>query len=203
MQYGALRLELPGWLERQPVHDPALAGWLYGREWVAAQDRRAATFTLWRPASESVRAWCISLTAERSPTILESAPAEPSAVWRVLEGAEPLEVKTLRPERLEVTVEAVDRAAVIVSQLADPQWQARWVGNGGAKPAVIVPVFAGRGEHGWQAVELPGPGRWTLHLEYVASDVRIGLMASGLSWLAAVLIFIGSGRGTSREGGRA
>jgi hypothetical protein len=138
------------------------------------------------------------LTTEHSSTILEtvSALAEPRDVLRVLESATPLSVRSLRPERLELEVESAGPAAVIVTQLADPQWQARWSGSQGDRPARIVPVFAGRGEHGWQALTVPGPGRWTLHLEYVARDVQFGLIVSGLSFLVftATWAFLRPGR---------
>jgi hypothetical protein len=108
-----------------------------------------------------------------------------------------------RPERLEVTVEAEGPAAVVLSQLADPQWRGRWVGPAGEGPATIVPVFVGPEERGWQALTLPGPGRWTLRLEYRARDVQEGLIVSGLSFLIGLGVFLRAGPNPLREGGRA
>jgi hypothetical protein len=182
--------DLPGWSSRLTIQDPALAGWLYGTDWVAGHAPWAAEFILWRLEPEPVRAWLVPLTTNRSPTILETAGGEPDAVLRVLEPAKRLPVRTVRPERLDVTVEAHGPAAVVVTQLADPQWQARWVGyDGGDRPAAIAPAFVRHGEHGWQAVTVPGPGRWTLQMEYIARDVQAGLIVSGVSFL--VLIGLG------------
>ena len=121
--------------------------------------------------------------------MLEAA-GEPVAVLRVLATAKPLEARSPRPERLDVTVAADGPAMVVVTQLADPQWQGHWIGpDGRERPAPIVPVFKRPGEHGWQAVTIPGPGRWTLRMEYVALDVQAGLLVSGVSFL--VLIGLG------------
>ena len=182
--------DLPGWSSGETIQDPALAGWLYGTDWVAGLGPGAATFTLWRPEAVAARAWLVPLTSDESPTILETAKGEPDVVLRVFQSAKPLAIRSPRPERLDVTVEAGGPAALVVTQLADPQWQARWIGpDGRERPAAIVPVFVRPGEHGWQAVTLPGPGRWTLQMEYVARDVQLGLIVSGLSFL--VLIGLG------------
>jgi hypothetical protein len=143
------------------------------------------------------------LTSGQSPTILETTPGEPGAVLRVIESARPLDVRSARPERLRVTVEATGPAAVVLSQLADPQWQGSWIGPGGERPATIVPVFARPGERGWQALTVPGPGRWTLQLEYRARDVQEGLIVSGLSFLIGLGVFLRAGRNPCNEGGRA
>ncbi len=181
--------DVPGWATRQRIYDPALAGWLNGTDWAARQDPELATFTLWRPTSTAARAWLVPLTAGRSAAMLEAV-SEPLAVLSVLASAKPLESRSTRPERLDVTVQADGPAMLIVTQLADPQWQGRWIGpNGRDRPARIVPVFKRRGEHGWQSVAIPGPGAWILHMEYVASDVHAGLLVSGVSFL--VLIGLG------------
>jgi hypothetical protein len=178
---------LPGYTERELVVDPALAGWLYGTAWISGEGRRATTFTLWKPVAKPARAWLVPLTDGDSLTILETAGAEPGTVIRVLEGARPLEAVAPRPERLDVAVAVEGPAAVVVSQLADPQWRARWIGPDGVeRPAAVRPVFAGPREHGWQAAVVPGPGRWSLRMEYDARDVAMGQLVSGTSLLALI-----------------
>ena len=80
-----------------------------------------------------------------------------------------------RPEEWTISVEADEPGWVIVSQLADPQWTARWIGldGQGEFDGEILPAFRKPGETagGWQRVEVPGSGRWTLRLEYDARDV--------------------------------
>jgi hypothetical protein len=121
------------------------------------------------------------------PTMLKSAQDEPEAVARVLEKATPLERRGEVPERIELSVDASAGAAVIVTQLFDPQWRGRWIGaDGRAQRATVLPVFMSREGHGWQRIDVPGPGRWTLHLEYVARDVQAGLLISGLSFLVLI-----------------
>jgi hypothetical protein len=185
---------LPGWSSRVSVHDPALAGWLYGTDWVAERDRRLATFTLWQPGPSAARAWLVPLTAGRSATILEASTGEPDAVLGVLETAEPLAIRLARPEQLELTLESRGPAVVVLSQLADPQWRGRWLGTSGTRPAAIAQGFARPHELGWQAVTVPGPGRWTLRMEYQARDVQVGLIVSGLSFLIGLGIFLRPGR---------
>jgi hypothetical protein len=194
LELGPLAIDLPGWSSREMVHDPALAGWLYGVDWIARQDARFATFTLWSPEPSSAKAWLVPLTSGRPPTILDTVAGEPGPVLRVLDSARPLTVRSERPEQLEVTVEADGPAAVVVSQLADPQWSGRWMEPAGEAAATIAPVFTRPDERGWQATTVPGPGRWTLRLDYQARDVRQGLMVSGLSFLIWLGAFLRAGR---------
>ena len=50
--------------------------------------------------------------------------------------------------------------------------------------AEILPTFRRKeSEGGWQRVWVAGAGRRTLHLEYVARDVNLGLAASALAWV--------------------
>jgi hypothetical protein len=174
----------PGWSARQRVQDPALAGWLYGADLVAQEGTRAATFTVWRHGLQVARAWLVPLTPDRMPTILDTARGEPEPLARVLESASPLELRSHVPERLELNVDIRGSATVIVSQLFDPQWQGRWVASDGQQqPAAVRRVFKNPGGNGWQMIDVPGPGRWTLRLEYVARDAQAGLTISGVSFL--------------------
>jgi hypothetical protein len=180
-------IHAPEWQTRRLIHDVALAGWLYGTDLVALEGPDAATFTVWRPAPPAARAWLAPLTPRELPTILDSPGDELEAVLRVLGPAVPLELRSQVPERLDLTVDADGPAAVIVSQLSDPQWEGRWIGpDGRAQPAEVLPVFRSPLRYGWQAIHVPGPGRWTLHLEYVARDVQAGLIVSGVSFLVLI-----------------
>ena len=76
---------------------------------------------------------------------------------------------------------------MIVSQLADPQWTARWIGldGQGEFDGEILPAFRkGSRPGGWQRVAVPAPGRWTLRLEYDARDVAEGAAISTIAWLS-------------------
>jgi hypothetical protein len=187
LEHSRAPLELPGWTAHRQVYDPALAGWLHGSDLVAQEGREAALFTVWRPMSRAARAWRVPLTQPGLPAMLEPRQTELESVYGVLKSALPLDLRTETPEQLTLEVESDGPAAVIVSQLSDPQWQARWIDPGGrAQPAPVRPVFTGPSGYGWQAVNVPGPGRWTLRLEYVARDVQAGLIVSGVSFLVLI-----------------
>jgi hypothetical protein len=193
---------LPGWATRETIHDPVLAGWLFGADWVAAHGPRAATFTLWKPEPEAAKAWLIPLISDRARGILENWSGDPGQVLDLFGGARPLGTRSTVPERLEIDVPVEGAGAVVVvTQLADPQWRARWVGPNGERDAAIAPVFRLPRHEGWQAVAVPEPGRWTLRLDYDARDVRQGLVVSGLAWLLGVWTYLRFGRTSgSRRG---
>jgi hypothetical protein len=179
--------DVPGWTARRNVHDPALAGWLYGTDLIAREDPQDATFTIWRSAPVTARAWLAPLTQPELWAMLDPLRTEAEQVFGVLKSAMPLDLRTQTPERLELNVDAPGPAAVIVTQLFDPQWQGRWIGpDGRERPAPVVPVFKSLESYGWQMIHVPGPGRWTLRLEYVARDVQAGLIISGLSFLVLI-----------------
>jgi hypothetical protein len=178
---------LPGWTAHRQVYDPALAGWLQSPDLIAQEGPEAATFTVWRPTASAARAWRVPLTQPGLPAILDPRQTELEVVAGVLKSAIPLDLRTLTPEQLELKVESDGPAAVIVSQLSDPQWQARWIGSDGRqRPVPILPAFTGPSGYGWQFIGVPFPGRWTLRLEYVARDVQAGLIISGVSFLVLI-----------------
>lgn len=189
---------LNGWHDRETVVDPVLAGWLSGMDWVKLQGPRAATFTFGKPLSNPAEAWFLPLTASHPESILESWSGDVSRVLKTLETAELLNLQRPRPEQARVELTVSGPGAIIVTQLADPQWQARWSGPGGTRPARIVPVFRQDTGLGWQGVVAPGPGRWTLLLDYNARDVRQGLWVSavaGVLWMVGLVVsFLGMTR---------
>jgi hypothetical protein len=180
--------DVPGWSSRERIHDPTLAGWLYGADWVALHDAEVATFLVWPQPPPVTRVWLVP-RREDSRASIEAGSGAVAKVLEVFESARPLTVQSTRPERLDVTVDVEGErdASVLITQLADPQWEGRWISSEGReRPAQIRPVFRTTGEFGWQAVDVPGPGRWTLHLEYGARDVHMGLIVSGVSFLVLV-----------------
>jgi hypothetical protein len=173
-------------LER--IDDPVLAGWLYGVDWVAStRSGRATTFTIWKPKDPPARAWFIRPGNNRSLSDMAKSVGEPSRVLSALQNAKPLSEHSSRPESLEIFVEAEEPGVVLITQLDHPEWSGRWSGPDGERPASIVRAYGG-----WQAVEIPGKGPWTLHLEYLGRDVWTGLKASAIAWTIGVLAFLAS-----------
>jgi hypothetical protein len=119
------------------------------------------------------------------PAMLDVWSGDTGPLLDLFDRARPLGAETRSSLRWDVPVDADVDGWVIVTQLADPQWRARWAGPDGQgdRPAEIQPTFR-RDESagGWQRVRVPGPGRWMLHLEYVGTDVTRGLWISALAW---------------------
>jgi hypothetical protein len=173
-----------------PIDDPALAGWLFGSSWVAEQGEWSSLFRIIEPEPEPHRAWFVPLTAVARPAMLETWSGEVGPLLELFDRARPLPMERRTSQLLEVNVEADAAGWIIVSQLADPQWKGRWIGldSEDQTPAEILPAFRrGPSEGGWQRVRVPGPGRWTLHMEYVASDVAQGILVSAVAALLWVI----------------
>jgi hypothetical protein len=116
---------------------------------------------------------------------------ELESLLKLFDRANPLREKSHGTELMEVSVEADAPGWLIITQLADPQWRGRWLeGDGqGEMPAEILPTFRRNDREGaWQRVWVPGPGHRKLRLEYVATDVTLGLAISGASWLVWCVI---------------
>ncbi len=168
------------------IDDPILAGWIFGPEWRSEQGAWSSRFRILHPEPDPHRAWFLPLTAVSRPAILENWAGDHEPLLELFDRASPLQAESRGTQLMEVSVDANATGWVIITQLADPQWRARWLDRDGrgALPAEILPTFRSRGsEGGWQRVRVPGPGRWTLHLEYVATDVTQGLVISSASWL--------------------
>ena len=178
--------------EPETVDDPILAGWIFGRNWRTEQGAWSSSrFRILHPESDPHRAWFLPLTAVSRPAMLEIWAGDLEPLLELFDQAAPLREESRGAQLMDVSVDADAPGWVIVTQLADAQWRARWLGRSsqGEFPAEILPTFRrNRGEGGWQRVRVPGPGRWTLHLEYVASDVAWGLAISSASWLVWCLI---------------
>lgn len=192
---------LPGWEVRETLEDATLAGWLYSAAWVAQQGPRATRFSLLRPQLVPAQAWRIPLTTERRAEILESRASQTEHVLATLRDASPLPIERVSPTQVKVTFDVTGPSLVVLSQLADPQWRARWVGSEGEREAPIRPIFPAKNDVGWQGVETPDSGRWTLRMDYEARDVRIGLIVSAIAWVGGVLVYILTSRFVKRTRG--
>jgi hypothetical protein len=178
---------------RETIDDPALAGWLYGASWVRDQGPWARSFKIWRSERTAVRAWLVATSTIADPTELDVWSGRPTAVLAILDDATPLAADCPRPEEWSIPVSSEAPAWVIVSQLADPQWTARWIALDGQGDVAgdILPTFRKETEQGgWQRIAVPASGRWILRLEYVATDVAEGTMISMVAWLSWVIAAI-------------
>ena len=111
-----------------------------------------------------------------------------------------LAVESARPGGMDHFRAGQSPAWVIVSQLADPQWTARWIGEDGQGNVAgkILPAFRKESQPGgWQCLAVPAPGRWTLRLEY---DARRGGGGGDLDDRMALLDPGGNFRGDSEPG---
>ena len=175
---------------RETIEDPALARWLFGASWVADQGPWARSFKIWSSEIHPVRAWLVFVDALPDPAMLEEVPGDPRDILAILNDAQPLVAETPRPEEWAISLWSDDPAWVIVSQLADPQWTARWIGldGQGEFDGEILPAFRRVSKQGgWQRIAVPASGRWTLRLEYDARDVAEGAAISIVAWLSWML----------------
>ncbi len=115
------------------------------------------------------RAWLVPAHALPESTTLDHWSGDVREMLAILDAARPLAVDSATPEEWTIPVEVEKPAWVILSQLADPQWTARWVGGEGQETLQgnILPAFRKDAQSGgWQCLTAPLPGRWTLRLEY-------------------------------------
>jgi hypothetical protein len=177
------RTELPG----EPIDDPALARWLYGASWASEQGDWVNRFLVWRVDELPAKAWFLPLTDGDEESILDGWTGDPDSLLPLFDRADPLPVESSRPEDRTVLVQADEPGWVIVSQLDDPQWSARWIGldNQGEFREEIRPAFRKPGDiaGGWQAIQVPFHGRWRLRLTYQPRDVVEGAGISLIAWI--------------------
>jgi hypothetical protein len=173
--------------EQKPeiIEDPALARWMLGSSWVKGEGAWSTRFGIIQPELEPHRAWFVPLTAVDERAMLRSWNGDTEWILDLFGRALPLHANLSSSSTLKVDVDASSPGWVIVTQLADPQWQAHWVGQDGQGefPAVLEQTFGCEAsELGWQRAEVPSHGRWTLHLNYDARDLRHGWFISAASW---------------------
>ncbi len=149
---------------RESIEDPALASWLFGASWVADLGPWARTFSIWRAPNRPVRAWLAPVRVIPESTKLDDWSGDVRAMLAILDASQPLAVESARPEEWTISVEVVGPSWVIVSQLADPQWTARWIGvdGQGVLHGKVLPAFRKESQPGgWQCLASPprGAGR--------------------------------------------
>ncbi len=190
----------PGLLET--IDDEALAGWLFGKSWVAEQGAWARRFGLERAPDRPIRAWFVPESASADVGILGSWSGDPRVVVALLNESIPLVDYSPVPGSRAILVESFEPGWVVVSQLADPQWKARWLDDldQELRPAVIKPAFRrDDGVGGWQRIEVTGAGRATVVLEYEPDDVRMGLSISAVAWSCWVMLILKHGASRFRR----
>ena len=173
----------------ETIDDPALARWLYGGSWADEQGDWVQRFSIWQSQEPPVRAWFLPLTGNPDETMLDEWSGDLEHLLNLFDRAEPLKAESPRPEEWTIQVWTREPGWVIVSQLYDPQWRARWIGMEGQGEAdtLILPAFRRWGEPGgWQRVEIPGEGLWLLHLEYDPRDAAEGAAISTIAWTGVV-----------------
>ncbi len=181
---------------RQTIEDPALASWLFDASWVEEQGPWARTFTIWRPEEAPARAWLVTDNKVQGAGLLDDWSGDPRVILRVIENARPLLTESRKPEEATIWVEASEPGWVIVSQLADPQWKARWTNldRHWESDAEIRRAFRRKDEPvGWQCIEIPAPGRWVLRLDYEAQDAAIGMGISVTAWSGWLIAMLRTG----------
>jgi hypothetical protein len=167
------------------IDDPVLAACLFEAGWVAEQGAWARQFSIWRPEAPATRAWFVREGTVDQGAFLDDWSGDPRQVLRVIDPAEPLHFEATTPDECTITVEAEARGWVIITQLADPQWSARWANLGRHRTFddKLRPAFRKANEPGgWQCIEVPAPGRWALRLNYEAREVELGLGISTIAW---------------------
>jgi hypothetical protein len=180
----------------ESIEDPALASWLFGAAWLGQQPALAPTFLIWRALEPPARAWLVLVGEVADPEVLDVWSGDHREILNILRTATPLPCDSPRPEEWTISVSADGPSWVIISQLADPQWTARWFkeGDGRIGEEEILPTFRKQGEPGgWQRVRVPGAGRWTLRLEYQSRDVALGTALSTIAWASWLLAAVRAG----------
>ena len=135
---------------RETIDDPGPGGLaLRSRRGSPSREPGHARFSIWRAEDRPVRAWLAPLTTISGPgdarRLVGRSPRHPRRSSTTPSRSRP---SRSGPRNGPITVSADEPAWVIVSQLADPQWKARWIGlddQGERSTAEILPAFRKRG----------------------------------------------------------
>ncbi len=167
-----------GWSRLEVIQDPALAGWLFGVDWIRQKGDRAVQFGLIWPDSATV-SWQIA------PKGLQSLEPGTDGFLRMANDhrlGEVLVTKPRTPElvELDLPADSGDSWVILGSKLFHPEWQATWSGESGARTANLSELSVR-----WQQVEPPEPSSGSHHLtlRYQASSEQLGQRISLGSWL--------------------
>ncbi len=169
----------------ETIEDPALADWLFGSAWTADLGPWVRTFSIWRSEQQPIWAWFVPASELDDVALLDDWRGDPREILPIFDRAEPLPAESPNPEEWTITLWAHEPGWVILSQLYDPQWRARWIelDHDFEFEVKILPAFQKSGEPGgWQRVEMPGDGRWKLRLEYVPRDTIEGTAIATIAW---------------------
>ena len=182
----AARMPPPAVGTRSAIDDPALTGWLFGAAYARGPGAKASTFLAWEPGGPTARAWLVPGPLRAA---LDGDSADLGGVLRVVGGSAPLAANSPVPGRVQVEATADGPSTILLSTLDHPEWEATLVGPDGPRLVPIRRAFGNGRGGGWQAVDLPGPGRWRLGLVYRGRDVYLGLRVSALAWAAWLAAF--------------
>jgi hypothetical protein len=141
------------------------------------------------------------LTGGRARSILSDWSGNSAEILDTLREARPVGVRIESPERRKVEFRSEGEALLLLSELADPEWRAVWEETGGDRPAVIERAFGRPNQGAWQAVHVPGPGAWTLRMDYAGRDVYQGLAFSGVGLAAWAGLCLWFGKRPTRSEG--
>jgi hypothetical protein len=190
---------------REEIVDSALAGWLFEQEWAAEQANWVRTFRVLECGEDAARAWIVPTDRVGDAGVLDTWSGDPREILPIFDTAEALAAESPRPEEITIRVNSSEPGWVLVSQLADPQWKARWLDEEGRDygEAEILPTFRKKDEPGgWQRVEIPGSGRLVLRLTYDAWDVSVGLAISVVAWMCwlTLALYLGFRSAIGKQG---
>jgi hypothetical protein len=98
--------------------------------------------------------------------------------------ASPLPVKRPVPEQIVIQDSSKGNELWMIAQWADPSWKAQLLNDQGQQISAKLIAMEG----GWQGVNVPESGEWTLKLNYQPASATWGLRISGISGI----IFMGA-----------
>jgi hypothetical protein len=149
---------------------------------------------MWNVPGPHARGWLVPLTEAASAAILETWSGQPEDIRKALRDALPVEVRSSDPEHREISLHAEAPSILVISQLADPEWQAVLQNRGERRTSEPLPAFRGPDGGAWQAFMIPRAGDWSLSLAYRGRDVFQGLAISGVAWFLFGVVFMRFGR---------
>lgn len=155
----------------EEIDDPTLWAWLTTS--AVANRSKNARFGLVILDNPVARAW-------RVPGTIQIKQA--GFVENMVGVAQPLKVQRESPEKLNIRLKTDSAEYWVISQWADPSWQANLRNDEGKEARVEIIALDG----GWQAIAIPGPGTWTLGLFYIPAMFGYLLVFSAAGWAIAI-----------------
>jgi hypothetical protein len=120
--------------------------------------------------------------------------AVPEVAPPAFEDGESARITRYEPEAITIAVTATAPGLLVVSEV----YAAGWLASVDGAPAPILPTH-----HALRGIPLPA-GEHTVELRYELPALRLGLLVSGVAWVALVVAGLGWGlrRGMARQSGR-